>query len=478
MFDRGWFGRRRSSNDELFGHRSREDGELRADAGRGRAGSFADDRRRRTSAYDDLDQDDDDLDDEEQDDDQDSFARGIPVRPGPFWALKEVSFRVPPGGALGVLGGPGSGKSTLLRILSGGVPPTEGRVMIRDPVSPLPAELMKALAYTCRGTHRFNLVHGCRTLGIPGHLVKRHRAEIIGLARPQPDYEGNPDPPSMRRLAVATAVVLPASVILLEEPLTRADDPLGDAFAQDVFSLARGRLRRGGSLVLASRTPGVVRELCDEVIVLEEGSIVDRGGAKGVTGRYHPAQGGKKAARRPGAARLVGPSQGLSQGEEVHVPSVVPAFNASAALHAATLRTASGRSKQVDAAADEVWVEIRFGTARPDVEAHCGVSLTPRGDEGTGIRLEPPEPLKFVRPRTYVLVARIPPGTLRPGVYNVRADAVVSNPDERGASVIASKIGRVRIVGTDPDHPEPDEPPAPHWDGTVSWRAEAEWTVG
>ena len=168
MFDRGWFGRRRSSHDELFGHRSREDGELRADAGRGPAGSFTDDRRRSTPAYDDLDQDDDDLDDEEQDDDQDGFERRVPVRPGPFWALKDVSFRVPPGAALGVLGGPGSGKSTLLRILSGGVPPTEGRVLIRDPVSPLPAELMKALAYTCRGTHRFNLVHGCRTLGIPG----------------------------------------------------------------------------------------------------------------------------------------------------------------------------------------------------------------------------------------------------------------------------------------------------------------------
>ena len=142
------------------------------------------------------------------------------------------------------------------------------------------------------------------------------------------------------------------------------------------------------------------------------------------------------------------------------------------------LRTASGRSKQIDAAADEVWVEIRFGTARPDVEAHCGIGLMPRGEEGTGIRLELPEPLRFVTPRTYVLAARIPPGTLRPGAYDVRADAVVSNPDEPGASVIASRIGRVRIVGPHPDHPEFDEPPAPHWDGTVSWRAEAEWSVG
>jgi hypothetical protein len=272
-------------------------------------------------------------------------------------------------------------------------------------------------------------------------------------------------------------VVLPTSVILLEEPLARTDDPLAEAFAEEVFSRVHERLRSGSSLVLASRNPSVVPELCDQVIVLDEGSIIDRGGAKGVTGRYDPAQGGKKAASQPGSAQLVGPSQGLSQGEEVRVPPVVAAFNASAALHSATLRTASGRSKRIDAAADEVWVEIRFETALPDVEAHCGVGFTPRAGEEPGIRLELPEPLKFVRPRTYVLAGRIPPGTLRPGVYDVRADAVVSNPDEPGASVIASKIGPVRIVGNDFGPREPDEPPAPHWDGTVSWRAEAEWSV-
>ena len=129
--------------------------------------------------------------------------------------------------------------------------------------------------------------------------MKRHRAEIIGLARPQPDHQGNPDPASMRRLAVATAVVLPASVILLEEPLARAGRPLAGAFAQDVFSRVRGRLRSGGSLVLASRTPEVVQELCDEVIVLEQGSMVDRGGANGVMGAMTP----RRAVRRPPGGR-------------------------------------------------------------------------------------------------------------------------------------------------------------------------------
>jgi ABC-type polysaccharide/polyol phosphate transport system ATPase subunit len=454
---------------------SRDDEESRSSADDGRKRSSAEDGRRRPpSAYDDPDSDDEDLDDEEEDDDEEDFDRSrIPVRPGPFWALRDVSFRVPPGGTLGVLGGPGSGKSTLLRILSGGARPTEGRVLIRDPVWPLPAELAKGLAYTCRGSFKFHMVLGCRMFGIPAQLVKRHRDEIEELARPQPDYEGNPDRESMIRLAVATVVVLPASVILLEEPLVKRDE----AFTARVVERVRERVQSGSALVLASREPELVRELCDEAIWLDKGSIVERDRVKGTVRRYAAAQGGKKAGGKPASSELVGPSQDLSQGRKVRVPPVVPAFNASAALHSATLSTASGRSKRIDAAADEVWVEIRFGTALPDVEAHCGIGFTPRGGEGTGIRLELPEPLRFASPRTYVLTARIPPGTLRVGVYAVRADAVVSSPAKHGASVIAAKIGRVRIVGDEPDRPEPDEPPVPHWDGSVSWRADAEWSI-
>ncbi len=181
MFDRGWFGRRRSSNDELFGHRSRDDGELRADAGRGPAGSFTDDHEEHPCLRD-LDQDDDDLDDEEQDDDQDGFEQG-PGATGPFWALKDVSFRVPPGAALGVLGGPGSGRARFCAFSPAGCRRPRGGA------DPRPRLATARRAHEGTGLH----VQGypqvqpgspVPDVGIPGHLVKRHRAEIIGLARP------------------------------------------------------------------------------------------------------------------------------------------------------------------------------------------------------------------------------------------------------------------------------------------------------
>lgn len=431
----------------------------------------------------DYDLDDDEFDDEEEDDEFEEGGSGkrTPWQPGEmFWALREVSFRVPAGAALGVLGGPGSGKSTLLGILGGRLFPTEGRVLIRDPVAPLPSGLAKGLALTDKGTFDFELVLASRLLGLEPHLIKPHKAEIEAMASPLWTDEEEPAPGAMLRLGVATAVVVPTSVILLEE-----SPSLDEAFMAQVVERIPERLRGGSSLVLASRSPELVARLCDEAIVLHEGSIIERGSAKDVVGRYGAGGGGGGARSTNGrsatgrAPEGIAPSRHLSDGRRLRVPPVVPAFNSSAALLSATLSTDTGRSKRIDAAADEVTVEIRFETAHPDIEAHCGVVLAPRGSDETGIRLELAEPLRFVDPRTYVLLARIPPGALPAGAYEVRADAIVANPAERGASVITRDMGRVRIVGDeeDLDTEELLEPAVVQWDGRATRRVDAEWSV-
>jgi ABC-type polysaccharide/polyol phosphate transport system ATPase subunit len=390
-------------------------------------------------------------------------------------ALQGLDLTVEPGEFIAIVGASGSGKSTLLSILGGQVFPSEGRVFVRDPVSPPPSALAMALGTTAKGGAELDPVLASRLLGMRAHLVKQHRNEIEELASPLRTSDGDPAPGARIRLAVATTVVLPTSVVLLEEP-PGIDDPFMARIAERVHE----RLRNGSSLVLASRRSALVRELCDEAIVLDEGKISDRGGAKGVLRRYEAAGGGTKAAARAkdgqGSGGLA-PSRYLSQGRKLRVPPVVPAFNASAALLAATLRTATGRLKRIDADADEVLVEIHLETALPDIEAHCGVVFMPRSGEGAGIRLEFPEPLRFVEPGTYLLTARTFPGALRSGSYEVRADAVVANPAERGASVIARHIGRVRIVSEEQDAAEPPGPAIRHWDGRPLWRAEAEWSI-
>jgi len=453
IFDRGWFERKRPSEDE------------EASSGKtARASTSPAPPAKRHDQADDRDLDDDLDDDDDEDDEEEGIA---PVPAGPretFWALRDISFRLYPGSALGVLGGPDSGKSTLLRILGGQAFPTEGRVAVRDPVSPLQTALTRVLKSKGGG----DVVAGCRLLGIPTHVVKYHRHEIEALAQPLVGPHGEPAPGSALRLALATAVILPSNVILLDEPQGLEDD-----FAPLIIALLRERLRSGTALILASRKPDLVRELCDEAFVLDQGSIVHHRGAKGAVRAYEAA-----AQDAPGNAASQGlaPSRHLSEGRKLRIPQVVPTFNASAALLSAELRTATGRAKRIDAA-DEASVEIRFETALPDIEVQCGIGFTPRGGDEAGIRLELPEPLRFVDPGTHLLVARILPGVLRGGAYQLRADAIVANPAERGATVIARDIGPVRITGDSFDVAEPADPPVAQWDGRLAWPAEAEWSI-
>jgi ABC-type polysaccharide/polyol phosphate transport system ATPase subunit len=411
----------------------------------------------------DVGDDDDDLDDE--DDTRDSGIEDAlpPPRARPdemFWALKDVSLRVDPGSALGVLGGQGAGKSTLLRILSGRAFPTEGRVRVRGRVAPLPAELQKALSVS--GKHGDDLLQACRLLGVEPHLVKQHKDEIEDLAGPLTTPDGDPVRGARIRLAMATTAVLPASVILIEE--TRG---LDDAFTARLSDRLRERLRSGTSVVLASRRAEFVRELCDEVIVLHEGEIVERGDASQTAVKGRRARGRSEAAISEGRLLVDGPS--------LSVPPPVAPFNERAALLYAEMRAAKGeRSKRLDAA-DELVVEIRLETAVPGTEVLCGVSFTPRGG-GSGLRLELPEPVRLADPRTYVLVARIPPGTLRGGGYAVHADALIAGGDAE-PSAIARAIGRVRIDGEELPAADAGEPPAQHWDGRAAWPVEAKWSI-
>lgn len=418
----------------------------------------------------DLD-DDDDEDDEEA---QGGVGAPTPWEPGEmFWALKDASFTVPAGSALGVVGGPDAGKSTLLNILGRRAFPTEGRAVLRGSVSPLPKHVMWALGMTHRPPDMFNLIHAGRLLGVHPGVVKRHRAEIEALAAPLLDKYDNPAPGALWRLALATSVVLPTDLILLD-----GLDRMEAGFRQQMLERARERVAGGDSLVFATRDPSLVQGLCDEVIAIEQGCIVDGDGL--AAGGGQPTAGARNGgpvhwpASAPASnASPAGP--GGPPGQELRVPDVVPAFNESAALLAVALRTARGGAKRLHAS-DEISVEIRFETALRGVEASCGIDFIPRDGNSTGIRFEFPEPVRFARPRTYVVTARPPVGALGGGAYEVRADAIVANPSDDHATVIARDVCRVRVAGDGPAT-GPDESPAPRWDGRLAWRGEAEWTI-
>jgi ABC-2 type transport system ATP-binding protein len=401
-----------------------------------------------------------DIDDDEDDDelDQDPSRDIPPPRAGPddmFWALRDIFLRVPRGAAIGISGGPGAGKSTLLRILAGRAFPTEGRAFVRGRVAPLAADVRKALGLAAK-VGGLDIVPAARLLGVEGRLAKRHRDEIEELAAPLLTPDGDPARGAGMRLAVATTVILPADVILLDDP-----GGLDEGFMERVGERLRERVRGGASLVFASRDASLPRELCGEVILLHEGAIVHDGDAPQTIA---------------GSAAVDGGRTGLLEGQTPRVPPRTPPFNSAAALLSAEVQTAGGtRSKRFDSR-DDLQVEIRLETAAPDTEILCGVCFTPRSG-ANGFRVELPEPLRIARPRSYALTARIPAGALPSTSYEIRADAIVASLAEPEPTVIARTAGRVRIQGDEVGFAEPAEPAVPCWDGSAAWPIEADWSV-
>ena len=246
-----------------------------------------------------------------------------------------------------------------------------------------------------------------------------------------------------------------------------------EGFARLMVGLLRQRLRAGDSLILASRKTALIQELCEQTIVLDHGKVVEHRTTKGAVRAYaEAAKSGAGNAEGQGLA----PSRHLSQGRRLRVPEVVGPFNSSAALLFAELHNARGRTKRIDAA-EEVTVRIGFETALPDVEVQLGIGFTPRGSDDPGIRVELPEPFRFGRAGSHTIVARILPGSLQEGVFVLRADAIVANPAERGAGVIARVGGPLRISGEPFDVDEPTDTPVAQWDGRPMWPAVAEWTI-
>ena len=263
----------------------------------------------------------------------------------------------------------------------------------------------------------------------------------------------------MRRLAVATAVVLPGSVILLEEPLTRADDPLGDAFAR-TSSPSFAAAPKGGSTRPGVPDPG------SRARAVRRGDRLGRGldrrswRGEGVTGRYHPAQGGKKGRQAAGSRTARRPEPGpVAKGGSTTFPLLFrrsmpqrlftrlrSAPRAGARSRSTPLPTRCGwRSvlgPHVPMSRRTVASALRPEVMRGPVSGSSCPSRSNSSDRGHTCWW--PESRQ----------ARCDPAS------TMSAPTLWSRiPTSAGASVIASKIGRVRIVGNDPDHSEPDEPP-------------------
>src|SRR5436305_928517 len=200
-----------------------------------------------------------------------------------FWALKNVSFEVPRGEVVGIIGRNGAGKTTLLKILSRITEPTEGRVRIRGRVASL---LEVGTGFHPELTGRENISLNGAILGMTRAEIKRKFDEIVAFA----EVEKFLDSPVKRyssgmyvRLAFAVAAHLDPDILIVDEVLA-----VGDAAFQRKCIRKMGDVTSTGAstVLLVSHNLAVIRTLCSRAVCLDRGRIMRAGDADKVTQTY------------------------------------------------------------------------------------------------------------------------------------------------------------------------------------------------
>jgi ABC-type polysaccharide/polyol phosphate transport system ATPase subunit len=190
-----------------------------------------------------------------------------------FWALRDVSFSVGPGEALGIIGPNGSGKSTALKLLTRVLEPTLGHCRITGRAG--------VLIELSAGFHPD--LTGRENVYLQGQIMGMQRAEIARQFDRIVDFAGvarSIDTPVKRyssgmtaRLGFAIAAHLDPEVLIVDEALSVGDA----AFQRKALDRVAEMVKRGTPVVMVTHQMEQVTALCTKVLVLEYGNVVAEG---------------------------------------------------------------------------------------------------------------------------------------------------------------------------------------------------------
>lgn len=198
-----------------------------------------------------------------------------------FWALQDISFEVPRGSTLGIIGRNGSGKSTLLQIVCGTLTPTAGEVVVNGRVAAL---LELGSGFNPEFTGRENIYLNASILGLTRQQTEERFDRIAAFAdigdfieQPVKTYSSG----MVVRLAFAVIAHVDADILVIDEALS-----VGDAFfSQKCMRFLRGFMKKG-TVLFVSHDTGAVLSLCDTAIWIDRGRKRLEGSARQVSDQY------------------------------------------------------------------------------------------------------------------------------------------------------------------------------------------------
>lgn len=320
----------------------------------------------------------------------------------PFWALKNVSFTVEPGQVVGIIGRNGSGKSTLLKVVAQITAPTAGEVHLRGRTGTL---LEVGTGFHPELSGRENVFLNGAILGMSRAEIARKFDEIVAFS----GVEEFIDTPVKRyssgmqtRLAFSVAAHLEPEILIVDEVLA-----VGDAeFQKKCLGKMNEVSREGRTILFVSHNMSAVDQLCNRVIWLDRGKIVeDATDVYSVSSKY-----------------LFGGQEGSILGEirATGTPLLETEFFD---LQGMRVRDAKGATITGPLAASaEVSVELRLSIRKLHQALSFGYAIANEAGETVYWSVTTDTDDEFVsglRPGDTVLSTRIPPRFLNQGMYRI-----------------------------------------------------------
>lgn len=211
-------------------------------------------------------------------------ARGLTKRFGELTAVRGIDLEIQAGEAFGFLGRNGAGKTSTMRMIGCVSRPSDGELTVLGMDPRRQGAAIRGRLGVCPQDDNLdlelsamqNLTTYARYFGIPRRVAARRCAELLEFVRLSERAEHKVDPLSggmKRRLTIARSLVNDPELVLLDEPTTGLDPQARHLVWERLFQLKR----RGVTLVLTTHYMDEAEQLCDRLVIMDDGRIMAEG---------------------------------------------------------------------------------------------------------------------------------------------------------------------------------------------------------
>ena len=199
-----------------------------------------------------------------------------------YWAVKNVYLDLPHGSTVGIIGENGAGKSTLLKLLTGITKPTTGEVRVSGRVASL---LELGAGFHPEFSGRENIYLNCSILGMSDEEIDARYDSIVEFSelgefidRPVKTYSSG----MYVRLGFSVAASVDPDIFIIDEALSVGDEH----FKGKCTNRLNEFREQGKTIVFVSHDMGAVKSMCQHVILMHEGEVLEQGTAEKVADQY------------------------------------------------------------------------------------------------------------------------------------------------------------------------------------------------